>query len=83
MLGNYFQIRLDNKLQKIAVFLLGFPLLLLDWQHNKATEDLSMEPSSSGNHINAHCSEKYGEQNLNPLLPGAKLVLRKEVQAWL
>lgn len=77
MPGNYLQIWLGNKLQRIAVFLLGFLLLLFDWQYTKATDDLSMEPCSSCSHINIHCSEKYWEQNRNPLLPRAKGVIRK------
>jgi len=36
-----------------------------------------MEPCSSCIQINSHCSEKYWEQNLNPLLSRAKAVIRK------
>lgn len=87
MPGNSLQICPGNKLQRIAVFLLGFPLLLFDWQNTKATGDLSMEPCSSCSHINSHCSGKYGEQNLNPFLPRAKVVLRKRdmgviIEVW-
>lgn len=87
MPGNSLQIWLGNKLQTIVVFLLGFPLLLFDWQNTKATGYLSMEPCSSCSHINIHCSGKYGEQNLNLFLPRAKVALRKRdmgviIEVW-